>query len=184
MKKDVSVKKVLFNWFPIELSKNIWILKKTRIGKSKFKVIFYPKLLGVKSRNMALTHTSLHTLSCLIILLASSGDFKLKSETQGKGSITVGVPKQLPSKLGEDSRDVTDFLDTMESLHKAHFFTEQVQGHKVSGGETVIGSLSSDPVYSSHSEEMKIFFMHCLNSHWVGLHNWNLGIGQIIMSWV
>ena len=100
---------------------------------------------------MARTHTSIQTLSCLIIILASSGDFNPKSEMRGKGSVTVGVPKQLPSKLGEDSRDVMDFLDTMESLHEAHFFTKQVQGHKVSGGDIVSDSPDSDPVYSSHS---------------------------------
>ena len=47
-----------------------------------------------------------------------------------------------------DSQDVLDFLDTIESLHEAHFFTEQVQGHKVCGGDTVIGLPSSDPVHS------------------------------------
>ena len=73
----------------------------------------------------------------MMCLFASLGDTIPKSEMWVKPeSKTVGVP----TKLGEDSVNITQFLNTMQSLREAHFFTQQVQNHKVSGGDLVSDS--------------------------------------------
>ena len=94
---------------------------------------------------MALSRTSSYQILSIIICLFAS----LKSEPRVKPeSKTVGIP----TKLGETSVNITQFLDTMQSLTDAHFFTQQVQDHKVSGG-IVSDSflLSPDPEVSSDS---------------------------------